>query len=228
MLIAEDIVIGGVTVGKKFNDRLTQFIRENKFTKLIETGTYHGLGSTTAILNGLSGQFDFYSIEANPYNFGEAKKNLRHIKGGLHLVNGITIGKSELPISVTDSLPEFIVIDHQPANRLKHYIDEVNHDVPDHALDTALKAFNYEPEFVLLDSAGYMGFIEFKYLLERVKAPFYLALDDTDHIKHFQSMEYIREHPDRFSIVWQVRGQTLPESNQYDRDKFGSAIIRVS
>lgn len=227
MLIAEDLFKGGISIGDKFNTKITEFVKEKSFKKLIETGTCFGTGSTRAILDGLTGEFDFYSIEADPERYEIAKKNLKGVKG-IHLINGLSVAKSQIPVSLSEDFPEFVVIDHQPKNRLQLYIQEVNHNVSDHALDAALKAFDYMPDFVLLDSAGYMGFIEFKYLLERVKAPFYLALDDTDHIKHYESMMYIRANPDRFEIIWEVRGQTVTAIESHNIDKFGSAIIRVS
>jgi len=83
MLIAEDLVKSGIATGGIFNDKLTEFVREKGFTKIIETGTYNGLGSTTAILNGMSaGQL--ITIEADPVNYRQAVNNL---KGRIHFCN---------------------------------------------------------------------------------------------------------------------------------------------
>lgn len=227
MQIAEDLVKTGATTGAKFNSKLTEFVAQHKFTKLIETGTMFGTGTTRAILNGLSGDYKFISIEADPEHFKIAKRNLRGVKG-IHLVNGLSIGRPDLPVSISAEFPEFVVVDHQPKNRLELYLKEVGHNVHDHALNIALAEFDFRPEFVMLDSAGYMGTVEFKYLMDRVKGPFYLALDDTDHIKHFDTMQYIRNHPEKFEIIWEVRSEYNWEANGHDRDKFGSAIISVS
>lgn len=224
MLIAENLVKSGAVSGDKFNEKLTELIKNSSITKVIETGTLYGTGTTRAILNGLSGEFDFFSIECNPANFKTAKKNLGSVKG-LHLINGLTVGWDDLPISLSDGLPDHVIIDHQPENRWNLYFKETDFDVPEHELDKALKFFDYCPELVVLDSAGYMGMVEFKYLMERVKQPFYLALDDTGHYKHYQTMEFIRSMPSRFVIQWEVPSINVDKEKG---EKFGSAIIFVS
>jgi len=67
MQIAENLVSSGITTGDKFNSKITAFVKEKEFTKVIETGTYHGTGTTRAILDGLSGEFNFITIEVNRY-----------------------------------------------------------------------------------------------------------------------------------------------------------------
>ena len=210
MQIAEELVRDGMTSGHEFAHKLTEFVYGHAFTKIIETGTYQGMGTTKAILNGLSGDYKFISIEVNPNNFRIAKNNLKGFKG-LHLINGLSVGKEDLPDSIPDEFPDYIAVDHQPANRLKLYCDDVNHNVRDHALNMALASFDFKPEFVLLDSAGHMGFIEFKYLMQRVKGSFYLALDDTNHIKHYDTVQWI-EQSAGFTEVYSTD------------DKFGSKI----
>lgn len=214
MQIAEDLVKNGMTSGELFNRKLTQFVREMGFTKLIETGTYHGTGTTAAILQGLEGKFEFYSIEVNPEHYKIAQENLSKISG-MVVLHGLSVGRPELPVSITAGLPDFVVIDHQPKNRMQKYLKEVSYDCHDHMLDYALDKFDYKPDFVLLDSAGHMGYIEFLYLMKRVRGSFYLALDDTRHHKHYESMQFIKSHKE-FEIIWG------------DEDKFGSAIMKYN
>ena len=54
-------------------------------------------------------------------------------------------------------------------------------------LHFALAKLDFKPDLVILDSAGHMGLQEFKYLMDRVEPGFYLALDDTNHVKHYQT-----------------------------------------
>lgn len=228
MLIAENLVRDGVATGHLFNQKLTEFVREMGFTKLIEAGTYLGTGSTSAILRGLQGRvFDFITIEADPKNYQMAKDNLGEVHG-LHMINGLTVGKPQLPTVLDEDFPGWVITDHQPKNRLKLYLNEVRHNVPDHQLDRALAAFEYKPEFVILDSAGHMGWVEFEYLMERVQGGFYLALDDTGHRKHYKTLEYIRANPNFFEIIWEVRSHNDPRGEANGRDKFGSAIVKVA
>lgn len=225
MQIAEQLVASGKTSGGLFNKKLTEFVREHGFTKLIETGTYHGTGTTRAIIEGLKGEFTFITIECDPENFMIAKQNLGNIPG-VHQIKGLSIGKSDLPVSISEDFPEFIAVDHYPRNRMQLYLKEVSHNVPDHALNAALAMFDYRPEFVILDSAGYMGFQEFRYLMDRIKGDFFLALDDTDHIKHYDTMQFILKDP-AFEILWSVRGVSYPLKDAI-KDKYGSAIIKYT
>jgi hypothetical protein len=98
------------------------------------------------------------------------------------------------------------VIDHLPKYRRDLYHKEVSYDVEDNLLQTALEAFDMRPDLIILDSAGHMGFIEFMYLMKRIPQDHecLLALDDIDHVKHFDTMEMIRKNSGRFEILWQV------------------------
>ena len=47
---------------------------------------------------------------------------------------------------------------------------------------------------VILDSAGGVGWIEFQILMRQMTGrPFFLLLDETHHLKHFRSLDYIRQ-----------------------------------
>lgn len=223
MQIAENLVRNGITSGDQFNHRLTELVLEHSFKRVIETGTYHGTGTTLAILEGLTEPFDFFSIEVNPENYKIALANLKG--SGVRLMNGLSVGRLELPVNISDDFPEFVIVDHQPKNRLQLYLKEVNYRVKDNHLDLAMSHFDYRPELVLLDSAGHMGYIEFLYLIKRLKGDCYIALDDTDHVKHYNSMEYVKAHPQQFEIIWQVRSQYI---DTIYGEKFGSAIIKYN
>jgi hypothetical protein len=54
---------------------------------------------------------------------------------------------------------------------------------------------------VVLDSAGGIGFLEFQIVVERMAGkPFALLVDDTHHVKHYRSLQYMRASAD-FDIV---------------------------
>lgn len=225
MQIAEEICRLGTTGGEAFKAKLTDFVREMGFTKIIETGTFHGTGTSLAIINGISKHpFNFITIEVNPQNYKIAQSKIGNIRG-VHLINGLSVGRPELPVNISNDFPDHVIIDHQPLNRFDKYYREVNFKVPDHELDRALAAFDYNPEFVLLDSAGHMGMVEFKYLMARIKGDCYIALDDTDHIKHYHTMEHIKEYPENFEVVWSIRSEFIDREHG---DKFGSAIVKYN
>lgn len=227
MKIAEQIAPDGATTGSEFNHKLEEIIYLRNCRNVIETGTQYGTGSTRAILSGLKklgSDHQFITIEVNPDFHRQAiANNIREM--GVEFWNGLSVSHTQKPVDITFNVPDFVVVDHLPQNRTKFYQREVNFNVPDNLLDQALQVFDYKPDLVLLDSAGHMGFIEFKYLMERVKGPFILALDDIDHGKHYESMEFIRTNPKKFEVIWQVRGITYP--GESEKEKFGSAIIQV-
>jgi len=64
-----------------------------------------------------------------------------------------------------------------------------------------LLKFKHKNPLILLDSCGGIGFLEFNIVIGTMKdAPFYLILDDINHIKHFRSYEHIKNDPS-FRII---------------------------
>jgi hypothetical protein len=217
MQIAENLVKAGVTVSDSFKKELTKLIAEKGITKVIETGTYLGQGTTKAVLDGMMAHgkpFHFISIEVNSVYADQARKNTGKILG-FDIWNGLSIPNSMKPTSLTWDYPDHVIVDHQPNKRNSLYIAELNHNVPDDMLKRAVDFMDGKPQLVLLDSAGHIGSIEFQYLQSLTKGSYILALDDTNHVKHYHSMELIRNSPEKFEILFETS------------DKFGSAIIQV-
>lgn len=214
MQIAEQILKDGMAAQSDFMDAITGLIREKKLKNIIETGSYLGMGTTRAISEGLSGDETVYSIEVNPDHYRKAIENNKGSR--INFILGLSVGKPQLPIDITFNVPDHIVVDHLDSVRSLRYKQEVSFPVGDNMLDYALSKFDYKPDLVILDSAGHIGLIEFKYLMERVQSPFYLALDDTLHVKHYNTMQLIQNDPSRYAVEF-ITDQ-----------KFGSAIIRVS
>jgi hypothetical protein len=231
MQIAEQITKNGMSGSGAFCDYLFNLVADSGITRIIETGTYYGTGTTAAILRGLlhnlaihGSTFDFYSIECNPAHYLQAQRNLGDI-AGLHLINGLSVARTQIPVDTTFNVPDHIVVDHFPQFRNELYRKEVTYPVADNQLGEAIKALGGCPELVLLDSAGHMGWIEFCYLMERIKCTFLLALDDTYHVKHYDTMEFIRGNPKQFEVIWEVESEF---TNATSGSKFGSAVIKVN
>lgn len=218
MQIAEELVRNGMTSSGAFNKALTTLVANNGITKIIETGTYLGTGTTRAILDGLQAHgkpFQFFSIEVNPDNYKKAVMNNGRV-GGLYLINGLSISKSDLPkvVEFTD-FPDNVVVDYQEQTRSTSYVNEVKYNVKDEVLYECLKAFDARPELVVLDSAGHIGMQEFDYLMQYVQGTFFLALDDINHVKHYKTVQKIKDD-ERFKIVWETS------------DKFGSLLAKAN
>jgi hypothetical protein len=181
--------------------------------KLVETGTFLGTGSTTIIasaIRDLGYQADFYSIECNPKYFAAARQNLaaRGLLQYVHLLNGLSIPRSLLPNKeaierLLAECPEDIFDDFQKNVGGEGYLSEVDFPVPDDLLAEVISGFDYRPDFVLLDSAGHVGFNEFLYLLTMLEGPCLIALDDAGkHVKHHRTLLYI-EGDRRFQQIYQ-------------------------
>lgn len=198
--------------------------------KIIETGTYHGNGSTKVIASlirdiPIPGAV-FYSIECNAMNVLAAFDNLKKdsLMDFVKIVNGLSIPKEKLPTKEEiDSRIKMIAfyekvkLDHEqdPGNASNYYQKETEQCQNDDRIGVVLNHFERKPDFVLLDSGGHIGKIEFDYLISKLEAPCAIALDDTRHIKHFESSQVIKSDP-RFTV--------LVENNE----KFGSMLVKFT
>jgi hypothetical protein len=203
---------------------------DTKPMRIIETGAYKGTGSTTIICSAiLAANYPpgvrpkFYSIEVNPNYLAKAKVNTQKFRDAgvdLEFLHGVSVPRSKLltPAQIEEMLESIdaeIYVDHSPAERVGLYASEVEFDCPDAMLDQALNAFDHKPDFVLLDSAGHLGYVEFNYLIPKLAGPCWIALDDTNHFKHYQSLQAINQDR-RFTI-------------QLDsKEKFGFCLTRFN
>jgi hypothetical protein len=193
--------------------------------RVIETGTYWGTGTTTIIAKALRDlgieDAEFISIEVNPRNLDRAAANLAKAGLVVELVNGLSVPRILLPDLnrieqdlVRNVLADGLVVDHEEQDRARLYFKETDFsDLPDDVLGNALERFDYRPDFVLLDSGGHMGHIEFRYLIEKLRGPCHIALDDIYHVKHFRSFQEMKQD-NRFELV------------AASEEKFGFCIAR--
>lgn len=221
MKLARDYVATGMTAGDQLRDDILSLVEELKPKYILETGTYFGLGTTMAIIDGLVkagvDDFLFFTIEANPVFYHKAKANLERLipKGWLNtrviVQNGLSIPRRYLPEVIPD-VPEEIFTDYEDNEEYRVEIQ----DAPDEALmKTAIQSFDHRPDFVLLDSAGHLGEIEFDFLMRLVdkQHSFVLVLDDTLHRKHYLSLAKVK-NDGRFQIM------------KESVDKFGYVIAK--
>jgi glycosyltransferase involved in cell wall biosynthesis/ADP-heptose:LPS heptosyltransferase/predicted O-methyltransferase YrrM/Tfp pilus assembly protein PilF len=213
----------------EFARAIRKFFKIHQPRRIVETGTYLGTGTTRVITETLRDlgirNAIFHSIEINPQHFALAQTNLRAagLDTFVHLQRGLSVPRALLPTIAqieeqTVSQPEFsdIFVDHREAQRAKLYYAETNFSgCPDDLLGQILGRFDNRPDFVLLDSGGHMGYVEFQYLIQKLAGPCLIALDDIHHIKHHKSLQVMRRDP-RFEI--------LVES----QEKFGFCIARFT
>jgi len=197
--------------------------------KIIETGTYLGEGTTRIIASTLKslGITDsvFCTIECNPGNYHQAQANLaqRGLIDGVHMLHGLSVPRCKLPTieeieqsCVNQIEYDDIFVDHQEQQRALLYYRETDFTgVEEDMLGRALEVYGDRPDFVLLDSGGHMGYVEFNYLISRLKGPCYLALDDIFHIKHHKSYRQMQTDS-RFEIL------------KVSQEKFGFCLAKFT
>lgn len=223
--VAKDLT--QIAEDSEFAMSISALFQQIRPRRIIETGTYLGIGSTRVIAEAML-QFGapdavFVSIEINPSHYAQARRNLGQL--GLLQHVGLELGVS-VPRDLLPTMDEIrertassqhrpdIYIDHAEAVRAERYFAETNFaEGPDDLLGTTIATFDGRPDFVLLDSGGHMGLVEFNHLVASLRHPCYIGLDDVRHIKHHKSLEFMRGDA-RFDI--------LHES----AEKFGFCIAR--
>lgn len=219
MRLASDAVLNGMAGGDVFKQALIDTIVKYQPDTVIETGTYLGIGTSAAILEGLNQvgeEFAFYSIEVNPDYYKVATRNISDPNA--ILLHGLSIPREMIPDKINyKGLPDHIYVDHPEAIRNQEYTKEVSFKALDNMLGVAMSLCNsFSPAMVVLDSAGHLGKIEFDYLMRLHRGEtFILALDDTEHFKHHATTEAIKQDK-RFTLLWSSKA------------KFGSAIYKFT
>jgi len=197
-----------------FGKTLRGVIQDVKPRKIMETGTYLGKGTTTVITSALRDfnidSTKFYSIEVNPQYFRSAYIHLRdsRLLKFVTLLNGLSVLHSQLPSAkeieekfVNKEWNKEVYIDHSKDTRVFKYFEETNYPlVPEGLLINCLEKFDYKPDLVLLDSGGHIGMIEFDILMPLLKNKCIIVLDDTLHVKHYESLQKIQKDQ-RFKII---------------------------
>ncbi len=212
--IITDYVENGIKVELKsqFSAKINELFKKIRPKKIIETGTYLGTGTTTIIAKALRRlkieDALFFTIEVNPRHYQQAKIYFLSNNLKVKALNGLSSPRALLPNrqqiaqkTLLKNGSADIFVDHSEEKRVELYYNETNFsDVPDNLLYECLKMTDFQPDFVLLDSAGHIGDIEFNYLLENLKCTCYIALDDIYHIKHHNSFQKIQSDP-RFEVI---------------------------
>lgn len=182
--------------------------------KILETGTFMGTGTTAVIARALRDlaldDAVFYSIEVNPGLHALARRNLEKegLLGCVTLLNGLSVPRSLLPTreeiemrTVREPQAVSLYVDHPENDRVENYFRETDFPgVAEDLLGKVLGVFSFSPDFVLLDSGGHMGYVEFDYVVGLLKGPCYVMLDDIRHVKHYRSFARLSADP-RFEVV---------------------------
>lgn len=209
-----------------FKETVDYLVDNYDFDEIIETGTYNGLGSTLVFAKTKKYVF---TIECNLNNYLTATKNLAPYQN-VCVIHGLSIDRK---ILIEELLWEEFDLDttYDSDYPKSFYLREISHQVVvENALDTFCN--NHRKQLVFLDSAGGIGFIEFKEFMdmyediqiewgEDFKGKI-LMLDDISHIKHKRSVEYLEENgyvvnkssDNRFAWCDLSKGKLKKEKNE--------------
>jgi hypothetical protein len=196
------------SIGEVFCRALRETIVNAKPKRLIETGTYTGLGSTQCLLAAMRENNNgarLVTVEANPGIYAVAIKNLKKDidLGVVSVIHGHSLPASRIK-SVEQMVSEMEDNGYEPdeAQREANHCRKCGHfpGSPFDRMKVALSMLEGGVDFALLDGNGYGGTDEFLYLLDIAKPPFIVALDDTKAIKHSQTVDIICKDS-RFEVL---------------------------
>lgn len=209
-------------IGSGHAENLKRFMTEYKPKKIIETGTYMGIGSTSLIASSIRDLkikgSQFCSIECNRdlYDIAAINLHLNSLKVFVNLIFGLSIPRELIPLDgeIQEIMEKAlstpgIIVDHSGdvKSGSVYYAKETKCDGPEDLLGDIITRLGFDPEFVLLDSGGHVGTIEFKYLISILRKPCAIALDDANHIKHFESKKIVLSD-NRFKVLFESNDHT--------------------
>lgn len=193
-----------------FSQIMENLIKENKIEEVIETGTFNGLGSTMIFAKiGIKTQ----TIESCLSSFFAAKDNLKNYSNVI-LHHGSSLKIQEMLdfidqddfYSSSEIKIQNISIDGGSVDAKSFYKDEVTgfgYSAPPKEDILFNLINNPKKQLVFLDSAGGVGFLEFKKFMsidESFRKNKILVLDDVAHIKHYRSVNFLKENKYNVSI----------------------------
>jgi len=188
--------------GEMYEKFIGFIIEKYKIESIVETGTYDGMGSSQ-ILGKIGLPFD--TIECHGMNFIAAKVNLETFKNTtVHHAYSLPlnemlefINNDEWTNNPQKMIELGVKFDHDnPRWYYKHELNDVVSKPPQEDLLMKLIT-NSERQLVFLDSSGGVGLLEFQKVINLPKELLkekVIMLDDVNHIKHYRSVEWMREN----------------------------------
>tara|TARA_B100000242_G_C42887506_1_gene411780 strand:- start:102 stop:788 length:687 start_codon:yes stop_codon:yes gene_type:complete len=177
---------------------IEKLIVEESLTKILEIGTWNGLGSTSTLIETLNENFENYnliSIESDKAFYKQANKNLSGVLNeNIQLLLGRIIDIEDLPS------PEDI--DFRAAGLIPENIEWLIQDIRRYkkTKNISSKLPDYF-DFILFDGGEFSNFHEFIKLYKKTK---FLGLDDTNTYKQFNVLKFIERNEKSFELIYQL------------------------
>lgn len=191
-------------VGESYEKFIQSIIKKYNIESIVETGTYDGMGSSQ-ILAKMDLPFD--TIECHGMNFIASKVNLESF-GNTRVHHAYSLSLNEMLEFINNdewtNNPQKMIelgvkFDHDnPRWYYKHELNDVVSKPPQEDLLMKLIT-NPERQLVFLDSSGGVGLLEFQKVIglpKEILREKVIMLDDVNHIKHYRSVEWMKEHCD--------------------------------
>jgi hypothetical protein len=209
---------------------LRELMRREQITDVVETGTHHGLGSTTLVAEAFPPDGlprSFVTIEANWRSWRTARRNLARfpfvtpvwghslrVKEAIRFVRGddALLQHDRYPDIYVDELTDPVSLyENELRGRLggrilRHPLAYVadrlrGRHSGENLLARSLSRVRDARPLVVLDSAGGTGLLEFATTRETLRGrAYFVLLDDVHHVKHFRSLAHIRSDAE-FTIL---------------------------
>tara|TARA_Y100000389_G_scaffold184931_1_gene203819 strand:- start:201 stop:875 length:675 start_codon:yes stop_codon:yes gene_type:complete len=186
---------------------LERLIKQNKIAKVLEIGTWNGLGSTKTILEVLDENIDQYyftSIESDIIFYKRALKNLKDkLNKNVQILLGRIIEIEELPDIEEIDFEKF---GFDPKN-IEWYIQDLRRYKK---IKNIYHLLPKEFDLIFLDGGEFSTYPEFLKLYKKTK---FLCLDDTDTYKQFDVINYINDNKETFEIYEEMPGFAVYKVN---------------
>ena len=160
---------------------LKKIINNYKPKNIVEIGTWKGLGSTKCILDSISDEMIFYSIEANKEFYEIAKQNLEQYQSKFNLLYGTIINEEELKNHI-----KTLTLDTIQNSWLKSDLNDIKE------CENIGNLLPEKIDFLLLDGGEFSTYLEWLKLKDRTDI---VALDDVNSLKCNQIFQELRENP---------------------------------
>jgi hypothetical protein len=194
-----------------FSDTIFNLLQKFSIEEIIETGTFNGLGSTSVFAK--SG-IKTISIESCFEHYEAAKENLKEFNN-VELHHALSLSLIEMEKFITEDdiyYSDLVLSGKLPVdgghinNSQNFYLNEVRGfsgkkaEIEDFLFPLIN---NSKKQLVFLDSAGGVGFLEFKKFMtleETFLKNKILVLDDVSHVKHYRSVVFLKQNNYEVSV----------------------------
>jgi hypothetical protein len=174
---------------------IENIILKHSLTRILDIGTWNGLGSTKLLIEILRENFETYSlisIESDKIFYKQAVKNLKKL---LNPQIQILLGR----LIEIDELPKQKSIDFKAAGLIPENIEWLIQDIRRYKkVENIFYKLPDKFDFILFDGGEFSNYAEFIKLYKRTN---YFGLDDTNTYKQFDVLKFIKANNSEFKLI---------------------------